>query len=385
MATEIELKARTLIWEDSESNFESENHVFKKGEEVVILNPLRRKIGDGSSVFNSLPFDTNHYHQKIGEAAVINLYNVIPQTTFFYKRSLIEINDITFRLDSFKDSNRTFFQCDGRMHKIFVQNTLATTMDVELSLSTDETTDNSIIHDIGTVTLAGNSIAVIEFTWFKNSTDKKICFCRIISESAAPPSSTSTIWQYYSGASRVSDTTINVPSMPSTFAKGAVVAWRESGNFKVGMVATTSGTVITIVGAVCTSIDADSFKLYLLPVEMFKFVVAGTIGAQGTTVGNRHYANFDYVAIAADLQLETAGTTNSTVVDINHNGSSMFTTKPSLATTVKTSPTPFSANQNIGISAGAELTLDIDNVQVNPGVGLYVQLYVFQARLINIL
>src|SRR5574344_1302956 len=48
--------------------------------------------------------------------------------------------------------------------------------------------------------------------------------------------------------------------------------------------------------------------------------------------------------IGVDLQVGTAGTTNSTTIDINKNGATMFTVKPTLATTVASSPLPFTAD-----------------------------------------
>ena len=85
--SEIEIKARQLIWDESESSFETNNHLIKRGEEVVILEPLMRKIGNGIRTFNELPFDTNHNIVKLTEASTLTLYNVVPQTTFFFNRT----------------------------------------------------------------------------------------------------------------------------------------------------------------------------------------------------------------------------------------------------------------------------------------------------------
>ena len=176
--SEIEIKARQLIWEESEYSFETNNHLIKKGEEVVILDPIRKKIGDGIRPFNDLPFDTNHNIVKLTEASTLTLYNVVPQTTFFFNRTDSVITDVIFMLDSCTKSNRNFSQCDGRIHKIAVRNTLSTTMDVELALSSAEITAGSSLIDIGIVTIAANSFALIEFAWFKAS-GVSVCFSRI--------------------------------------------------------------------------------------------------------------------------------------------------------------------------------------------------------------
>lgn len=175
---EIVLNSRLVSWVESESEFEADNHIIKKGEQVVILDPILKKIGDGVSPYNSLPFDTNHNIIKLTEASTLTIYNVIPQTTFFFNRTDSAITDVIFILDSYTKSIRNFSQCDGRIHKIAVRNTLTTTMDVELVLSSAEVTSGSSLIDVGTVTIAANSFAFIEFSWFKG-TGISVCFSRI--------------------------------------------------------------------------------------------------------------------------------------------------------------------------------------------------------------
>ncbi len=178
-AQEIEIKGRIVIWEDNESQLETNNHVLKRGEQVVILDPIRKKIGDGVSTYNQLKFDTNHNLISLTESATYVLHNVISQSTFFFKRVSSGITDVIFLLDSYKDTNRTFSQCDGRLHKIFIQNTLSSTFEVELALPTVEVNEGSSLVDIGTITIPGNGSALIEFCWFKNGNDNKVCFSRI--------------------------------------------------------------------------------------------------------------------------------------------------------------------------------------------------------------
>lgn len=67
------------------------------------------------------------------------------------------------------------------------------------------------------------------------------------------------------------------------------------------------------------SIDASSLKYSMVGAEAFmeRFSVAGTIGATGTDVANAYYAREPMIVLGADLQVGTAGTTNSTTVDLN--------------------------------------------------------------------
>ncbi|MHB9140794.1 MAG: hypothetical protein ACYC25_02845 [Paludibacter sp.] len=85
--------------------------------------------------------------------------------------------------------------------------------------------------------------------------------------------------------------------------------------------------------------------------------------------------------LGADLQVGTAGTTNDTTVDLNKSGTTMFTTKPTLATTVASSPLPFTADTTTALALGDKVTLDIDAVQTTAATDLYVQLYLFPTRL----
>lgn len=134
------------------------------------------------------------------------------------------------------------------------------------------------------------------------------------------------------------------------------------------------------------SIDASSLKYAQIGVEPFQknFAVAGTIGATGTNIANTYYATEPMRVIGADLQVGTAGTTNSTTIDINKGGTTMFTTKPTLATTVATSPTPFTADSATSLALADKVTIDVDAVQTTNAIDLYVNLYVFPTRYLNL-
>ena len=110
------------------------------------------------------------------------------------------------------------------------------------------------------------------------------------------------------------------------------------------------------------------------------FAYAGSIGAVATGITNTITAIEPMRLLGADLWVGTAGTTNSTTVDININGTTAFTTKPTLATAVQSSPLPFTADTNKSLALGDDLTLDIDAIQTTPAIDLYVQLYLFPTR-----
>lgn len=170
------------------------------------------------------------------------------------------------------------------------------------------------------------------------------------------------------------------------FQKGLVIKWMEGSSTKLAMCKSSiasSGTQIRLIGDICSS-TASGFQYCINPVEIIRFAVAGTIGMTGTNVANAYYTNYAIKVFGADIQVGTAGTTNNTIIDINMGGTSLFTTKPSLSSTVVYSPSPFVADVNTNIAINNKITIDIDAVQSTPAVDLYVQLYVFQTRLLNL-
>lgn len=209
---------------------------------------------------------------------------------------------------------------------------------------------------------------------------------------AAAAGGGASLWTTITGT-RASNTTITVATdLTAIFKKGMIVRWQESGVDKVGMVSIPStysspNTTITIIGDTCSSIDTDTFKYsVILGAEPYiaKFAYAGTVGAIATNVMNAYYATEPMRVIGADLQAGTAGTTNNTTIDINKGGTTMFTTKPTLATTVASSPTPFTADTATSLALGDKVTIDVDAVQTTAAIDLYVQLYLFPSRFLTL-
>jgi hypothetical protein len=199
----------------------------------------------------------------------------------------------------------------------------------------------------------------------------------------------SALWTAVTGT-RASNTTFTVASdVTAIFKKGMIVKWTD-GTTHVGMVSipsTESGgtTTITIIGDVCAA-GASDFKYCMLGAEMFQknFAVAGTIGAVADDVANAYYATEPMRVLGADLQVGTAGTTNATTIDIDKATTTMFTTKPTLATTVASSPTPFTADDDTSLALGDRVRINIDAVQTTAAIDLYAQLYLFPTRYLSL-
>ena len=199
-------------------------------------------------------------------------------------------------------------------------------------------------------------------------------------------------WTAVAGTpTRTSNTTFTVTGdYTAIFAKWLVIKWTESGTVRNAMVAIPStysapDTTITIVWDIMASLDDSSLK-YAFVCEQYieKFAVAGSIGATGTDVANAFYAREPMRVLGSDLSVGTAGTTNNTTVDINKNWTTMFTTKPTLATTVASSPLTFTADTATSLALGDKITLDVDAIQTTSAVDLYVQIYLFPTRLNNL-
>ena len=186
-------------------------------------------------------------------------------------------------------------------------------------------------------------------------------------------------------ATYVSSTSFTVNSDITSYCKrGLMIKWTESSVIKCAMVVSSSysspNTTVNFVGYSMSSIDSGSLKYCKLPVNKEKFVMAGSISITGENVTNVYYSDADYRVIGSDINVNISGGTNgSTTIDINKDGTSMFTTKPTLNSGVNYSTSPFAAN-NSSLAVGNKVTIDIDSYCAIPATDLYVNLYLFPTR-----
>lgn len=190
------------------------------------------------------------------------------------------------------------------------------------------------------------------------------------------------------GPTRTSNTTFTLSGdYTAIYKKGMIVRWKESTVDKVGMVSIPStysapNTTVTIIGDTMASIDSNSLYYCTQEVTRIKLQPFKGTAATGTDQFGQLYAEWPMRVIGADIQAGTAGTTNSMAVDVNKNGTTMFTTKLSLASGVASSPTPFTADNGTSLALGDKITADIDSIHTTPAVNVYVTLYVFSTRLL---
>lgn len=201
----------------------------------------------------------------------------------------------------------------------------------------------------------------------------------------------SSFWTTMQGTPvRVSNTTFTVTgdiTSASPISKGMVIKWAESGTIRVAMVSipptySAPNSTITIIGDTLASIDSGSLKY--CPIDATKIILAkpSSLSVVQTDAFPAFFADEPYRVIGADCYVGTAGTTNSTTFDINDNGTTMFTTKPTLGTGVSVSATPFSANNGTSLALNDKVTVDIDAIQTTPAIDGYIKLYLFPTRYI---
>ena len=179
---------------------------------------------------------------------------------------------------------------------------------------------------------------------------------------------------------RTGNTTFTITGdYTSLVTTGMVIKWTESAAIKVGMVLSSTysspNTTVTIVGDTMASIDASSCKYFHGKAIVRAFSVAGTLGATATDVARAWYADIAYRVICAKPSVGFAGTTNNTTFDVNKNGTTMFTTKPTVATTALTG-TLFTADNGTSLAINDRVSIDIDAVQTTPAIDGYIDLFI---------
>lgn len=182
---------------------------------------------------------------------------------------------------------------------------------------------------------------------------------------------------------RVSDTqftitdTSNANGYDTLFKKGVVLKWLESSTFQTAMVISSSyGTNTVTINIVGDSLTAGftSMKYAIQEAMCETFIIPGTI-ATGTDLAKTWYVPEQCYIISADAYVKTAGTTNSTVFDINDDGSTKFTTKPTITTGTTSDIDNVADNPSTAVAKDSLITIDVDSVSTTAPVEAYVKVF----------
>ena len=184
---------------------------------------------------------------------------------------------------------------------------------------------------------------------------------------------------------RVSDTqftitdTSNANSYDLLFKKGTILRWLESSTINTGMVISssyaTNTVTINIVGD-SLSVGFTAMKYCIQMAQTLDFVIPGTL-ATGTDLARTHYATTDLIKLSVDAYVKTAGTTNATVFDVNDDGTTIITTKPSIASGATSDIDNTCDAPTTVIAQDSLITVDIDSVSTTAPVEAYIKLFVY--------
>ncbi len=194
----------------------------------------------------------------------------------------------------------------------------------------------------------------------------------------------SSLWTLVPGTPTRSDnTTFTVTDTSNTLkldlllSRLTCIKWTESATLRqamiTGAVYGTNTVTITIIGDTLTSIDALSMKYFAQKASFYKFVIAGNVGTTGTNLMNTVMCEVAGKIYGCDAYAGTAGS-GTTTFDINKNGTTMYTSKPSITTTTK-SVLGKTADTGTVTAVGDFLTVDIDAVAATNIIDAYIYQY----------
>ena len=196
----------------------------------------------------------------------------------------------------------------------------------------------------------------------------------------------STFWTSVPGSpTRVADTqftltdTGNANLYDQILKRGVILIWLEGSTFQTAMVVSSSyssnAVTVNIVGDSLTA-GFTSMKYCANHAMVEQFIRPGKLGA-GTDAFKTWFAPCDVYILAADARVKSAGTTNATVFDINDDGSTKFTTKPSIASGSTSDLDNVATNPSTLVAEGSAITADIDSVSTTPPSDAYIYIYYY--------
>lgn len=191
-------------------------------------------------------------------------------------------------------------------------------------------------------------------------------------------------WTAFSGA-YASGTTITVSGTDVTgiMKKGVVLKWQKSDNtFKTGMVISSSfstDTTITIVGSTVESGDKNFYYGPLAYQETF--IIPGAL-ASGTDMSKTVYAPEAIYPISVDARLKSNISASECIFDVNDDGTSIITTKPTIAASGVSDLNNVVAAPTTAIAQNSAITVDVDQAVSGP-VEAYIDLFYYPVNLVS--
>lgn len=218
------------------------------------------------------------------------------------------------------------------------------------------------------------------------TTNYQVANKKYVDDSIAGFSADGSFWTTVPGTpTRVSDSqftitdTSNANKYDLLFKKGTIIRWLESTTFQWAMVVTSSyGANTVTIDIIGDSLTAGFTTMkYAKEKALFEtFIIPGVL-AIGTDLAKTWYTPYPICVFSSDFKLKTAPSgANATTIDINDDGTTMFTTKPSLAAAGTSDINNVSDNVETVVAEGSLITVDVDAVcATTPGTEAYIYLF----------
>lgn len=191
-------------------------------------------------------------------------------------------------------------------------------------------------------------------------------------------------WRAVPGTpTRVSNTqftitdTGNANKYDKVFQKGTVLKWLESGTINKGIVISSSyaaNTVTINILGDSLSVGFTSMKYAQQLALVEQFAIAGSLSS-GTDQAKTWYAPFALYVVTVDAYLKNTYTGSANTFDVNDDGATIITTKPSI-TAGNSSDIDNVTDMGL-IGVGSAITIDIDSNGTPPSSDGSAYLYLF--------
>ena len=181
---------------------------------------------------------------------------------------------------------------------------------------------------------------------------------------------------------RVSNTQITIPDVGNVgkydllLSRGTVFKWTDTTVKQAVVVSATYGADVVTIN-IMGDILAAGFSVIKYAAEKARIIamaIPGTL-AVATDIAGHYYSPMPLKIFGADVYHGTYGTTNATTYDINKNGTTMFTTKPNIASTQSVG-NGFTADDGTVAALNDYFSVDCDAISTTPPVDAYINLFV---------
>jgi len=184
-------------------------------------------------------------------------------------------------------------------------------------------------------------------------------------------------WTNFTGSYGAAGTIYTVGTYANILRRGSIIKWTDSAGtaYKHGMVNSISGTVISILGTV--SSGDKTFQYCILDAQSEVFIIPGNLGTS-TDISKKSWATDTFYPLSANIHVGSAGNGTS-VIDVNFNGTTMFTAKPTLTGTASYSTDFVADNLTTSYAKDGYINIDCDTASGTVPVDTYLTFYYMPA------